>query len=505
MKEGGNHCGFLLIYNVMNIKDIKFRRLYSFNPYKKLRISLGEMTFIKDFSDTERGDMYPVFDKSDNTLENFDMNYSVSSTEKNAYVKRVLGRFMPNSEYCISVNEIHNAEAGIFVFCENNHDNCFSVGVKEDNGYSFSLKIRGETKNIKADVPSNCDGFSFNISSSGTDIFAHCGDKIIYIYSFEYELDFNICEFPFNYTAALDIKVCENGIFKTNKVEWYIDNGVAFADMKPIRYINGKVLKNNGRIFFTMSSRVHTGGYQSVISWLPGTADFKLEGVIFFEHGDGYITGDIASSVLYDENNKEYLIWMCSFSHGHILGHGKTDCDLLHGINIVEIENMKISENSGDEEFLAEEGDEDPDFYYNEKENKWYLAICRVLPFGDRNSFSYLRFVSDNPFYDYKFLDRTGGFGETGGMFVNIDSHKYFVCGADFDSVSKYRAYDGDDMKFLSELSFDYPDGGFRGWGTLINHKCGNKDMLYLITFDRKLYGKSNWSYGNLCVFEAYL
>jgi hypothetical protein len=51
---------------------------------------------------------------------------------------------------------------------------------------------------------------------------------------------------------------------------------------------------------------------------------------------------------------------------------------------------------------------------------------------------------------------------------------------------------------------FNYPDGGFRGWGTLMPIRQGSRTRYYWLTFDRRLGSDFNWSYGNLYCFEAF-
>ena len=55
----------------------------------------------------------------------------------------------------------------------------------------------------------------------------------------------------------------------------------------------------------------------------------------------------------------------------------------------------------------------------------------------------------------------------------------------------------------MSAPKFDYPDGGFRGWGTLMPVKLGSRMRYFWLTFDRHRGSDYNWSYGNLYCFEA--
>ena len=59
------------------------------------------------------------------------------------------------------------------------------------------------------------------------------------------------------------------------------------------------------------------------------------------------------------------------------------------GINVLDVTLMETNKNSADTDFFAKPGDEDPDFYYDENENKWYMSICRI----DKNTNAYSYFL----------------------------------------------------------------------------------------------------------------
>ena len=126
------------------------------------------------------------------------------------------------------------------------------------------------------------------------------------------------------------------------------------------------------------------------------------------------------------------------------------------------------------------------------------MAICRV----DRaiNSYRYSFFVSDEPFEGYTCIGQGLDGAETGGSFQKIDGERIFACGNDFYKTSNYRIYTKAGM---IEAKFDFPDGGFRGWGTLIPVKIGSRERIFWLTFDRHKGSGYNWSYGNVYGFEA--
>ena len=84
---------------------------------------------------------------------------------------------------------------------------------------------------------------------------------------------------------------------------------------------------------------------------------------------------------------------------------------------------------------------------------------------------------------------------------MNLKGNMAFICGNDFKKRSNYRIYTQEGMQ---EASFDFDDGGFRGWGSVFGINIGTRRRYFHLTFDRFLTSKKwNWSYGNVYLFEA--
>lgn len=480
----------------MNFENTVFRRLFSVNLRKKLKIKLAEMSFENDFTVTDRGNLYPavaITPETDEKIEN--CVYSVKGM-----VKRLICEHFPFAEYSINIQNL-SGKAG-FSFLNSETQTVIDLYIeRKSEKYDVAYCVKGQTFTTDFIIPDNAKSVSFGTRGRAVDVYYTVNNHHNLAGTVEIPQLEDACSYPFPFKALF---YCDAEYFETDKIEAYLDNGSALADMKPIRYLDGSTMELNGKIYFTMSSRLGSGGYQSVISWLPNTCEFKLEGAIFFDiNGKGKISGDIASCVLYDKEKGEYLLWMCAFSSGHILGYGKTDSDILHGVSIIDITLMDKKDGSAETEFYALEGDEDPDFYYDGEKKKWFLSICRTRNFGERRTYSYVKFQSDNPFSGYEFYKSTERTGETGGMTALIDGKRYFICGAEMSETSKYRIYDADTLKLITDAKYDYPDGGFRGWGTMFSVKSGNRQKVFQITFDRVLGSDFNWSYGNLYAFEA--
>ena len=85
-----------------------------------------------------------------------------------------------------------------------------------------------------------------------------------------------------------------------------------------------------------------------------------------------------------------------------------------------------------------------------------------------------------------------------------LDGKFYFACGNNFHAISDYRVYEWGKFDSFTNLKCDYPDGGFRGWATIMPIRYGSRMKYYWLTFDRMLMSNiNNWSYGNLYCFEA--
>ncbi len=473
----------------MNIKDIGFHRIFSKTMYKNLKLPLWEMTFTKDFVSDKRGDLYPVINKSDDCEESVEHNrYNV----KSGSVSRLVGSF-----FSYATQEItFNAKCGLcgfeFVLPEGKASVTYKKGCVAFSDGKAEESVLYENASEQVTMIVSCRPEAF-------DVYFLCNGQPEYFHTFrsaDFENSNDQKVFSKGYVSLLaadGVTVCA--------VSSYIDCGISQADMRPIRYENGDVIFENGKVFLSLSVRIQEKMFQGIVSWVPSTSDFELTGALFYDSGDGKWCGDVAASILFNRKTNEWNLWVCSFSHGHVLGHAAFEGDPRFGVNVVDIKLMdKVGKEYDATEFLGFEGDEDPDFYYNEQEDKWYMAICRIDP--SINSYRYMFFTSDNPFDNYKFIGQGCDGAETGGSFVTIDGEKVFACGNSFEKRSDYRIYTKDGMY---NPKFDFDDGGVRGWGTIIPVKMGSRTRYFWMTFDRHNASSYNWSYGNVYCFEAEL
>jgi len=471
----------------MNFDEIKFQRVFSKSMYKSLKLPLAEMTFTKDFVNDKRGDLYPVIAKDDTCVECVDNNQYHT---ENGTVERMFTRFFPYATYEISLAQTNGSCGFVFHLADQK-----ARLICDGNELMFYDGFCGQKAELSN--ASSCDTIIVSCRPGAFDVYLKGNDKPDYLCTFKSEVF--ACSHEKKLFDKGFVSLLASGSVTVNNVCSYIDCGISQADIRPVCYENGDVIFENGKIFLTLSVRMQEGGFQGVVSWIPSTSKFELVGALFYDSGDGKWCGDVAASILFNRRTNEWYLWVCSFAHQHILGHASFKGDPRFGVNVIDIELMdKADADKSITEFSGFVGDEDPAFFYNEQEDKWYMAICRLDP--SINAYKYVFFRSDNPFDDYQFIGKGYDGAETGGSFVNIGNETVFVCGNDFEKRADYRIYTKDGMY---EAKFDFDDGGFRGWGTVIPVVMGSRKRYFWLTFDRHNGSSYNWSYGNIYCFEA--
>lgn len=481
----------------MLLKDLSFRRLFACNLYKNLRLGLAELSLTADFVHTDRGDPYPLLEKAEGTSE----TVAAGAYTVNGRVMRLFAAYFPFAVCECRLRRLDGRAGFAFVREEGRVTAAFSTApdgtlrVTFDDGKTAKTLETGEP--FEKDLPLQiaCRAEAFDV---------YCGALLRYAGSFSSPV-FADGRAEKVFTGA-KIAFFADGNVTTSKVSAFLDCGIAQADVRPVCYENGEVIAENGKITLTASLRLQAGTYQGVLAWTPGTSDFALVGAIFFDAGDGVWQNDVATSLKFDRRHGRWLLWTCVFSHGHVLAHASFDGDVRYGVNVVGVTPLPAMRGTDDDTVLCgKPDDEDPDFLFDEKSGKWLLSVCRMTQRDGQKRYRYHLFTSDDPFEGYTFLAASATGDETGGSLISFGGALQFACGSDYDRRSVYRLYTLPDMAQPSPIRCDLPDGGFRGWGTLIPVRKGARTHVYHVTFDRMRASDWNWSYGNLYVFEAIL
>lgn len=467
----------------MDIVNNTFHRLFSLNMYKNLKLNLGKLSFSKDFINTERGDLYPALSVSDDLEEFIESN---TYYLKKGRAVRLMGQFFPYATYHLDFN-LKSGKIGFLFNIKNG---------KAELLYDGKMFIFNDGSVIeKYEFNDNLSDMIVSLRPGAFDVYHTVNGFAKYLCTFKSDL-FKCSAYYDEFKAGFTAFIAEGDV-RIKAGDFYIDSGVSIADIRPITYEDGTAILEQGKIYLTVSIRMQEDTFQSVVSWVPGTCEFELCGSIFYDTGDGLWGNDVAASIIYNRMTSKWMLWVCSFSHNHILAHSEFDYDPRFGINVIDITLMDNIGNNEDSVFLGKEGDEDPALIYDKANNRWLMAICRLV--GNTKKYRYMFFKSDNPFTNFEFIGQGFEGEETGGSFVNIDGEIVFICGNSFKEKSNYRIYTKDGMK---NAKFDFCDGGFRGWGTVIPIGKGSRKNYYWLTFDRTLGSSYNWSYGNLYCFK---
>ena len=491
-----------------DISKLQFKRKFAVNFYKSLRLNLGRMCFSNDFVNSTRGDMYPIIEKTGAVTESIsDGRYTVCGKE-NSRVSRFIGGYFPYASYEMEI-EKNTGKTGFEFAGENSNIRIvYDATAKAVKFYANGEYISEHNLPdfpCKTKLEVSCRINKFDVYTKGPESAYH---KYLCTFTHEcfedmkYERNFK------NTSACVTFETGDNeGCVTLSDVCFYLDSGVATADIRPVRYENGDILTEDGKVFLTVSVRLQEEKYQGVLEWMPGTSEFNLCGAIFYDVGDGIWGNDVAATVVYNRKTSKWNVWYCSFSHNHILAHCECDGDVRYGVNVLDTKLMeKLPAGADDKIFLGKEGDEDPNFIYDEENKKWYMTVCRLANDGSGYKYFLFESESDNPLEGWKYVTNSTSGEETGGSILKLSDDYFFVCGNGFGLRANYRVYKLPDFENYKELKFDFDDGGFRGWGTIIPMKKGTRTVYYHLTFDRHL-GSSvgyNWSYGNIYCFEGY-
>ena len=346
-----------------NAYELYFHRLFSINPYRSLRMKLCEMSFCKDWPHTDRGEPYPIVREVGAALgEKVEDGRIAFSADEPGERARLIGRFFPyaSSEVCVDALDGEGARVGL------------EFAVRSGRGSPYTA----------ADAPGLCvfveragaevcvcheefvGGRSLGVVRHGTRAFTPGGLLFVsahgaffdvslgreFVCTIQAEGFSDICRRSafMNAGVSLYVALPAGGRAAVSRAESFLDGGLSHADMKPVRYEDGTPILENGRLFLTLSSRLQAGAYQYVVSWNPSTCELRPEGAIFFDYGDGRWCADVAISLIYHRERREWLFWATAFSHGHILCHGTSAGDPRFGITALDATLMEAQKPGSD-------------------------------------------------------------------------------------------------------------------------------------------------------------
>ena len=142
----------------MNFSDMLWRRKFSLNLYKSLKVPMAKMTFTSDFTKTERGDLYPLIDKEDGAEEFVcPAKYAV----RGGASERLLSAFFPYVTARMDISSVSGSAGFAFV-----GEGARCTVTVEDDGWNTNAVITHEGGEQRVKIPRDIeDGFALIVSA----------------------------------------------------------------------------------------------------------------------------------------------------------------------------------------------------------------------------------------------------------------------------------------------------------------------------------------------------
>lgn len=276
--------------------------------------------------------------------------------------------------------------------------------------------------------------------------------------------------------------------------------GVGQADTRFVTYGRSNVpYEEDGRLFFTFSARAY-GSSLGVMSLDPDKGDFRLEGVILFDYGDGLLRNDVAADLFFDDVAGEWRAYVSNFSTGSdSLGRRArggvnvawTKTCPLRGVSVMKAKSLGL-----------EGMNEDPDGFWDEAAGKWRLLVSEFTERGIRAS------LLESDRWDGGFVRIAGPVLEdsTGTTLARLDGKLRALAGS---ADRAFHVYDYPSLARIGKIAVDAapwdvsgsPNG--RSWPAYAELPDGR---CILLTFDRVNFSgmpTPNWTYGSLFLYRA--
>lgn len=264
----------------------------------------------------------------------------------------------------------------------------------------------------------------------------------------------------------------------------------------------------NGRIFCTFSARAGFKYVKSIASFDPALFDFRMEGVLFTNYGEGddLLRNDAVNHLFFDRSTQSWKACGVSWSTVSNDLNVKTrkgsgivamECkkNPLHGITILNAHQL-----------LMEGGlkSEDPYFTCDTQTNKWRFSTSTFVKGGLRPCL----WEADSWDGPYRRISGPGKFDSTGCQVMEFNGQKFFMT-ANIDR--KLPIYSYPSLDYLGELELDHKPFGkdcmngrvFMAFAELPE---GYPFRYIMVTMDRKNFPgmpNPNWTYGGMYFYGA--
>ena len=263
----------------------------------------------------------------------------------------------------------------------------------------------------------------------------------------------------------------------------------------------------DGRIFCTFSARAGMKYTKSVASFSPTTFDFKMEGILLTNYGDGdpLFRNDAVNHMFRDADGTWKAVGCGWSTTAHNLsgssrkGSGllvyEAKSNPLHGINILSARPLVLANSSKAE---------DPHFFYDATTNKWRLSTSAMVNKGLRACL----WESDRWDGPYSKIAGPVPYDSTGCQIMGFGEKKYVMTA----NIKRMRpVYEYPTLSYVGEWKCDFEPYNaecrngriFTAWAEM---PSGYPFKYVMITMDRQNFPgmpNPNWTYGAMYFYVA--
>lgn len=441
------------------------------------------------------------------------------SAEENGTATRWVGGFNPFAVYDAAVYEFNGSGQVGMIFRDTDAENRITATLVVDNGKYDSVRWAV----VKDGEEVDCKDFSIpeklvsndpirlrlQMMAVGANLYIERDgiSTLIGRIDFVQHFDLRKKELMRRFEFCVHTSVEAGQSVYIDEATASLSPGIGQADIRNVTYEDGSPLFRDGRLWILMT--VRGGGLphpmQGIFSLNPSVFDIRFEGIILFDRGDGLLRNELASTLIYDRNAKQWRGFTVGFSsYGDPAKKEKkmilavqSAKEPLHGISIMRAKPVVLPDSS-----------EDPQVIYDQKVEKWRVLACAWGKGKTKGQFPATLYESDKWDGPYKIIAGPVDKNSTGCQLQKIGQKRYVLFGS---KDRKVYIYTYPDLKFYGELKMHLPPwddkSGTRIWPNVIPLPEGYPARYIALMMDRLNFPGmkgGNWTYGAMYLYHAH-
>ncbi len=437
------------------------------------------------------------------------------SDEQTAEGVLFVGAFFPGIHFSADVQSLSDGSAALMDIAP--YDGSFRLRVRAEPNcpVEFEETLNGQRLDAKIDnaqiVPPPPFRLSAVVAGPTVLLAVRKNDTVRFLASVALadEPDIRQKQFAGYLKCAVGTALPPDGKAVIGRAATALTAGVGQADFRIVTDGPGcRPYMENGRMFCTFSARAGLKYTKSVASFNPTTFDFKMEGILLTNYGDGdnLLRNDAVNHLFHDADGTWKGVGCGWSTTAHNLdpstrrGSGLIVCEAddnpLHGIHVLQARQL----------IVGTEKSEDPYFTYDEAVGKWRLSTSSFTRDGLRACLWEAN-AWDGPY------ERIAGpvpYNSTGCQIMDFGGSRYIMTA---NVQQQLPIYEYPTLRYRGELNLDFKP---------FNHECPNGRIFMafaetppgspyryiLLTMDRENFAgmpTPNWTYGAMYFYGANL